>query len=110
MSDDGEENEMEDVGATPSDFFDHEPSKHEKIEVRNMEQKRRRNLAFMTIKTPSLQRIVDSGTRVLLLRSYLLTYNPVLFVRQSTYALITQPAPRESRTTSRRMSYEFLHT
>lgn len=32
MSDDGDHGEMEDV-TTPSDFFDHIPSKQEKIEV-----------------------------------------------------------------------------
>lgn len=33
MSDDGEEVEMDEVGATPTDFFDHEPTKQEKLEV-----------------------------------------------------------------------------
>jgi hypothetical protein len=33
MSDAGDSADMEDVGTTPTDFFDHEPSKQEKIEV-----------------------------------------------------------------------------
>jgi hypothetical protein len=33
MSDGGDSADMEDVGTTPTDFFDHEPSKQEKIEV-----------------------------------------------------------------------------
>ena len=38
MSDGGDSEEMEDVGTTPTDFFDHEPSKQEKIEVSALEQ------------------------------------------------------------------------
>jgi len=34
MSETDGDDDMEDVGTTPTDFFDHEPSKQEKIEVR----------------------------------------------------------------------------
>jgi hypothetical protein len=33
MSDGGDSADMEDVGTAPADFFDHDPSKQEKIEV-----------------------------------------------------------------------------
>ena len=35
MADDIDHSDMEDVAANPTDFFDHEPSKTEKVEVRS---------------------------------------------------------------------------
>ena len=49
MSVEGDEEEMEDVGESQEDFFDHEPSRHEKIEVSLQIMLFRWNLAYHII-------------------------------------------------------------
>lgn len=58
MSDGGDSADMEDVGTTPTDFFDHDPPKQEKIEV-SLIHVNKRNLALHQLILKSSSMLVD---------------------------------------------------